>query len=315
MSRSDRPRMAGIRSTADPRWDTAAKNTQATSGVALPNNRRGYAGADHAWPSPECRGQAGWPAVQWGAGDSASRAAIRRRHPPARQAAVSHTSNCLSIGLVEFMAWYDLFSNFYDYTVELVYRRYRPGVVDALGLEAGQFVLDLACGTGPNQPHLVEAVQGCGHVFGVDFSDGMLKRARKNAEREGWSNVHLLQLDARDLTLANLEAACGEQVELSGVVVTLGLSVIPDWEAVFKTTFDLLAPGGRYVIFDVHAERWVPQTWLVEKVAQADPTRESFKALEQCCEDFSFAYLPGSPHVHGGRPFLASGCKPGGIEQ
>ena len=134
MSRSDRPRMAGIRSTADPRWDTAAKNTQATSGVALPNNRRGYAGADHAWPSPECRGQAGWPAVQWGAGDSASRAAIRRRHPPARQAAVSHTSNCLSIGLVEFMAWYDLFSNFYDYTVELVYRRYRPGVVDALGL-------------------------------------------------------------------------------------------------------------------------------------------------------------------------------------
>ncbi len=209
------------------------------------------------------------------------------------------------------MAWYDLFSTVYDWSVELIYRPYRSGVIRALELEAGQSVLDLACGTGPNHPHLVEAMSGQGLVFGVDFSGGMLKRARKRAKRRGWSNVFLLQRDARELTLADLEAACGEHVEIAGVVVTLGLSVIPDWESVFRATFNLLAPGGRYVIFDVHAERWVPQTWLVERLAQADPTRESWKALEQCCDHFSFEYLSGSPHLHGGRPFLASGCKPG----
>ncbi len=208
------------------------------------------------------------------------------------------------------MAWYDVFSIFYDQTVERVYRSYRARVVDALELEVGDSVLDLACGTGPNHPYLVDATRGDGRIFGVDFSAGMLKRAEAQAQREGWTNVFLLERDARQLTVADLEAACGAPVHLSHVVVALGLSVIPDWEAVFKATFELLPPGGRYVIFDIHAERWVPQTWVVRKMAQADLSRQTWRALEACSEDFSFEYLPGSPHIHGGRPFLASGRRP-----
>ena len=208
------------------------------------------------------------------------------------------------------MAWYDLFSTFYDHTVERVYRRYRARVVEALELEAGDSVLDLACGTGPNHPHLVDAMGDDGRIFGVDFSAGMLRRAKARAERQGWTNVFLLERDARALTLDDLETASGAPVQLSHVLVTLGLSVIPDWEAVFAATFALLPPGGRYVIFDIHAERWVPQTWVVKKLAQADLSRQTWPALESCSEDFSFEYLPGSPHIHGGRPFLASGRRP-----
>ena len=53
------------------------------------------------------------------------------------------------------MAWYDLFSSFYDQTVERIYRSYRPGIVEALHVRPGDAVLDLACGTGPNHPYLV----------------------------------------------------------------------------------------------------------------------------------------------------------------
>jgi ubiquinone/menaquinone biosynthesis C-methylase UbiE len=115
------------------------------------------------------------------------------------------------------MAWYDLFSAFYDSTVELIYRPYRAGVVEALQLKGGESVLDLACGTGPNHPHLVSATPDGGSIFGVDFSEGMLTRAQQQVQRHGWTNVFLLQRDARELTLADPETACGAPVQLSHV--------------------------------------------------------------------------------------------------
>ncbi len=211
------------------------------------------------------------------------------------------------------MAWYDIFSIFYDFTVELVYRPYRPIIAEELDLTPGDNVLDLACGTGRNHPQIMRALNGEGRIFGVDFSEGMLRRARRQAKKKGWDNVHLLQKDARKLTNADLAKAVGEPVELDKVVVTLGLSVIPDWESVLSNTFELLRPGGKYVIFDIHCEpdKRVLQSWLVTKVAQADLGRQTWKELDARSEDFSFRYLPGSPHVHGGRPFLASGARSG----
>ena len=207
------------------------------------------------------------------------------------------------------MAWYDIFSLAYDHSVELVYRPYRAEMVDTLRLEPGSTVLDLACGTGPNQPYLVEALGPRGRVFGVDFSAGMLARAQRQAMRAGWDNVFLIQRDASALTVDDLEAACGAAVNLECVLVTLGLSVILDWEAVFEATFELLAPGGRYVIFDIHQERWVPQSWIVEQVAQADLKRRVWEPLQRCGEDFELRFLKGSHHIHGGRPFIAVGSR------
>jgi len=207
------------------------------------------------------------------------------------------------------MAWYDLFSTFYDGSVEFVYRSVRPQVAAELQLQPGDHVLDLACGTGPNHPHLMQAITDSGKLFGVDFSEGMLRRAKKAGEKNGWTNLYPLQRDARELTIADLEEASGGPVHLDAILVTLGLSVIPDWETVLRNTFGLLKPGGRYVIFDVFAQRWVPQSWLVKHLAQADLYRESWKLLEELSDSFSFQFLPGSPHIHGGRPFLATGCR------
>ena len=209
------------------------------------------------------------------------------------------------------MRWYDLFSRIYDYSVEMVYRGYRGQVSRALRLHPGDAVLDLACGTGPNHPYLVEQVGPTGSVFGVDLSSGMLARAQRQASRQGWQNVHLLECNAEQLDRNQLYEAANRDIRLDGVVVTLGLSVIPDWQRVLEHTFSLLAPGGRYVVFDIFAQGWVPQTWVVQRLAQADVYRESWKVLDALSEDFSFEFLRGSPHVHGGTPFLASGTKKG----
>jgi demethylmenaquinone methyltransferase/2-methoxy-6-polyprenyl-1,4-benzoquinol methylase len=208
------------------------------------------------------------------------------------------------------MPWYDIFAHFYDHTVELVYRSYRQKIVEGLKLQPGDMVMDLACGTGPNQPWIREAVGPEGRIFGVDFSAGMLAQATKQKKQNGWENVFLLERDARKLLHRDLEEVSGKPVQLNAILVTLGLSAIPDWETVFQNTFQLLAPHGRYVIFDIHQERWVPQSWVVKKIAQADLLRQSWIALENCSENFSFEYLSGSPHIHGGRPFLAIGSRP-----
>ncbi|MEE3328114.1 MAG: class I SAM-dependent methyltransferase [Myxococcota bacterium] len=209
------------------------------------------------------------------------------------------------------MRWYDVFSQIYDYSVEMVYRGYRKQIAQALRLQPEDAVLDLACGTGPNHPYLVQQVGPGGSVFGVDLSAGMLARAQRQASRRGWQNVHLLECNAEQLDMAQLCEAGNQDVQLNGVIVTLGLSVIPEWQRVLEHTFALLAPGGRYVVFDIFAQKWVPQTWVVQRLAQADMYRESWKVLDALSEDFSFEFLQGSPHIHGGTPFLASGTKKG----
>ena len=207
------------------------------------------------------------------------------------------------------MRWYDIFAQLYDHSVEQVYRGYRQHVVESLQLRAGDSVLDLACGTGPNHPHLVRAVGPSGHVFGVDASRGMLRRARSRAQRMGWTNVHLIECPAQDLRVGHLTACAPKANHLRGVISTLGLSVIPDWQEVIEHTFSLLAPGGTYVIFDIFTERWVPQTWVVSRLAQADMYRKTWRVLDGLSGAFQFTFLKGSPHIHGGTPFLAVGRK------
>ncbi len=208
------------------------------------------------------------------------------------------------------MPWYDYFAIYYDHTVERVYAPYRAEAVDALELAPGADVVDLACGTGPNFAHLVAAVGEQGRVVGVDFSAGMLKRATRRSERNGWSQVSTLQQDASTVRPEDLDAACGAPMRVSGVLVTLGLSVIPDWEAVVRQMYGLLQPGGRFVVFDIHAQRWVPTTWIVKTTAQADLQRRAWPLFEELGAEVDWRYLAGSPHIHGGTPYLMAARKP-----
>ncbi len=208
------------------------------------------------------------------------------------------------------MPWYDWFATFYDHTVERVYAPYRAEAADALELLPGEHVVDLACGTGPNFEHLVRSVGVHGRVIGVDYSAGMLGRAERRAARRGWSQVCTLQQDASTVGQQDLDAVCAAPVQLSGVLVTLGLSVIPKWEAVVRQMYDRLQPGGRFVVFDIHTRRWVPTTWIVKLSAQADTRRQAWPLLAQLGAEVSWRYLRGSPHIHGGTPYLAVARKP-----
>lgn len=124
----------------------------------------------------------------------------------------------------------------------LIFPPARRRAVAALGLKAGDTVLEMGAGTGRNFPYLVEAVGPSGTVIGVDASPGMLAEARKLIERNGWSNVELLQQDATQLEVDR---------DVDGVLFSLSYSAMPEPRPALARAWELLRPSSRVVVMDM----------------------------------------------------------------
>ncbi|MFC3959916.1 class I SAM-dependent methyltransferase [Halovivax cerinus] len=118
----------------------------------------------------------------------------------------------------------------------------RDDTFDALALEPGETVLDLACGPGTNFEVLREAVGPDGTVVGLDYSPGMVQSARTQVDERGWENVHVVQADA--------SVTCGPDDAFDAVVTTFALHTFPDAAGALETVHDALAPDGRFVVLD-----------------------------------------------------------------
>ena len=123
----------------------------------------------------------------------------------------------------------------------------RARTVERLELQRGDSVLDIGCGTGLNLPFLVEAVGDSGHVVALDYSEGMLSRARERVRDRGWDNVVLVQGDA-----ATLSDVGGP---FDAVMSTWALGIVDDLPGALQSAVDVLKPGGRLAILDLHRTR------------------------------------------------------------
>lgn len=117
----------------------------------------------------------------------------------------------------------------------------RRRAVALLGLQPGDTVLDLACGTGLNLEHLERAVGERGRIIAFDYSTAMLAAARDRAQSHGWQNVEFVEGDAAVLDIG---------VRVNGVLSTLGVSAIAGYERAITRACASVHPGGRVVILD-----------------------------------------------------------------
>lgn len=120
-------------------------------------------------------------------------------------------------------------------------RGIRARAVARLGLQAGDKVLEVGCGTGRNLEHLLRAVGPAGHVYGVDYSDGMLAKAKVLCDRHQWRNVTLLQENATQIILPE---------KVDGVLFSLSYAVIPEPRKALAQAWKHLRSSKHVVIMD-----------------------------------------------------------------
>ncbi|MGM0592242.1 MAG: class I SAM-dependent methyltransferase [Halobacteriota archaeon] len=221
-----------------------------------------------------------------------------------------------SDGVARTQSFYTQWAGLYD----LLARRtphiqdLRGVAVDALSLRSGETVVEMGCGTGANLSHFRDRVGPDGTVVGVDFSPGMLARAKQTVDSAGWENVHVVRGDA-----ARHPVETADAVFASFVVGMLSDSagVVHDWAS-------FVGAGGRLALMDLarstrpvarplnamfrglvlassppgtrHSYDSSPTVVLDRRVAAAH------RALRECCDEVTYStHALGFVRISGGR--------------
>jgi demethylmenaquinone methyltransferase/2-methoxy-6-polyprenyl-1,4-benzoquinol methylase len=121
-------------------------------------------------------------------------------------------------------------------------RAQRLQAVEALGLRAGDTVVDVACGTGLNFQLIEDVIGPGGRIVGVDLTDAMLAQAQERVEANGWRNVSLVQSDA---------VAFEFPAEVDAILSTYALSQVPECAEVIAHGAAALSGGGRWAVLDL----------------------------------------------------------------
>jgi len=99
--------------------------------------------------------------------------------------------------------YYDLFSKIYDFIIRLHSRdsegSLRRFIGEKANLSKGDRALDLCTGTGSVAVELAKRVGEKGLAVGLDFSQGMLEKAKKKASGYRFDQLHLVQANASQL--------------------------------------------------------------------------------------------------------------------
>lgn len=119
-----------------------------------------------------------------------------------------------------------------------------PAVERLLALQAGERVLDIACGTGVMARRMVQLGA---HVTAVDFSEGLIERARLRGQSGGEP------VDYRVVDATNEEAlaALGEG-QFDAIVSTMALMDMPVITPLYRAVRRLLKTEGRFVFATAH---------------------------------------------------------------
>jgi ubiquinone/menaquinone biosynthesis C-methylase UbiE len=109
-------------------------------------------------------------------------------------------------------------------------------MVDSLGLQPGQRVLELACGPGDTGFMAAELVQPGGTLISSDGAEPMLEVARARAAQLGITNVEFQQLELEWIDL--------ETATVDAVLVRWGIMLTVDPAAAAREIRRVLKPGG-----------------------------------------------------------------------
>jgi len=122
--------------------------------------------------------------------------------------------------------------------------------------------VDLGSGRGTDVLRLAETVGEEGFAYGVDVSDGMLKKAEKNAAKLGIKNVKFIKSELEDIKIASETA----NLVISNCTINHAQDKLKVWSEIER----ILKNSGRFVVSDIYSTSEVPEEYRNDPQAVAE---------------------------------------------
>jgi arsenite methyltransferase len=136
------------------------------------------------------------------------------------------------------------------------------GALNHSDARLNEVCVDLGSGRGSDVLRLAESVGQNGFVYGIDISEGMIKKSVDTSKRLGVSNVKFIQSTLEKISLENNIADL--------IISNCTINHSADKQAVWNEIYRILKPGGRFVISDIYSENPVPDEYKNDPVAIAE---------------------------------------------
>lgn len=122
------------------------------------------------------------------------------------------------------------------------HKAWRKDTMKRMNVNEGAIALDVCCGTADWTIALADAVGPSGKVYGLDFSENMLKIGEEKVKAGNYKNIILKHGNAMELPY--------EDHTFDYVTIGFGLRNVPDYMQVLKEMYRVLKPGGKVVCLE-----------------------------------------------------------------
>jgi len=127
----------------------------------------------------------------------------------------------------------------------------------------GEVCADLGSGRGTDVLRLATEVGETGFVYGIDVSEGMIRKAEKNATKLGVNNVKFIRSELEDIRIES------EKVDL--IISNCTINHAKDKYKVWSEIKRILKKGvGRFVVSDIYSTEEVPDIYKNDPQAVAE---------------------------------------------
>jgi arsenite methyltransferase len=136
------------------------------------------------------------------------------------------------------------------------------GAINYAGPQPGEVCVDLGSGRGSDVLRMAEEVGSNGFVYGIDISDGMIKKAFDTAVLLGITNVNFVRCPLENIKLGN---------DVANLVISnCTINHATNKQAVWKEVYRILKKGGRFVVSDIYATSPIPDEYRNDPEAIAE---------------------------------------------
>lgn len=133
------------------------------------------------------------------------------------------------------------------------------GAINYSGAKFGEVCVDLGSGRGTDVLRLAETVGINGFAYGIDISEGMIRKASNTAKQLGVTNAEFILSPLEKLKLPDNKADL--------VISNCTINHADNKQLVWNEIFRVLKTGGRFVVSDIYSTEPVPDEFKNDPVA------------------------------------------------